>query len=346
MERIDIATIPTIDTIIEANNTHIFSLDYRTYITMQDNTIYYTLFGSPKWMPFKSSPLLSNRKFHALASTQRVALIHGGYDTVRCTNLSDILIFKDCVLTRLASETPLRCREHAMVFLNDDSAILFGGYTINNVCNSKTFLYSISTNTWEEICCASEEASGRDTEGRRLPCARYGHTMINIKGRVLLFGGHTGSRVLRDVWELVCDTSNFDRVSYHYERLDTRLCGGWQYESLPCMYKHTCLKYAHYMIIIGGLGNFRGLFYLLDLSTNTWYHSLKRFPLNFIGIPAVILGDFILTTTFYLHVGDIEFSENRCITYLRPFDGIHSIRHYSEEAGNADSPSILEPEAL
>jgi N-acetylneuraminic acid mutarotase len=83
---------------------------------------------------------------------------------------------------------PAARHSHAIAYLGDDKAVMFGGFTgsgqyINPL--DDTWVYDRSDNTWNEVT------------GTPHPSARYGHAMCQVGGNdphtIVMFGGSHGS---------------------------------------------------------------------------------------------------------------------------------------------------------
>jgi hypothetical protein len=66
----------------------------------------------------------------------------------------------------------------------------FGGYSQQGHCND-TWSFDISTRKWTELQCTGS-----------IPSPREGHAAVLVDGVMYVFGGHTGSFFLDDLYAL------------------------------------------------------------------------------------------------------------------------------------------------
>jgi N-acetylneuraminic acid mutarotase len=110
-----------------------------------------------------------------------------------------------------SSKTPAVRREHAMAYLGNGMAILYGGGNMDGA-RDDTWIFDINNNGWTEL-----KISGTQ------PSVRVGHDMANLsEGKVILFGGYYRRKASdklyfpsKYVWEFNLETKQWIRYLYN-----------------------------------------------------------------------------------------------------------------------------------
>jgi len=71
------------------------------------------------------------------------------------------------------------------------------------------------------------------------------------------------------------------------------------------LYQHTCVSCGKLMILVSGVGNPSGAFWVYDTSSNCWIPSRVRYPLVGFGLPLATDGTWIYSTSFRIALADI-----------------------------------------
>lgn len=292
MELVPYSLIRTHEHVFTESQGTMFSIDHCIFITTVYNEVYYTLVGELRFVLYARTPLLQSRMLAASTCNGKIAVIHGGYNKRDKRVLGDLLMFSGNRLHAIS--TPyLPRREHAIVLLSDTYVLLFGGRTILNDILDDMQLINLHEGTIVELTGS----------GMQRPSKRYGHAMCIINDRVFLYGGTNGKRSLNDLWEFTYDRHN--PTNAYWTSIALKPSREWFLPKLNGIYNHTLLPYESLLIIISGVGNYAGCFYIIDISKGIIAHSTTRFPTNSITALACIYQDFIVTPSFCININDI-----------------------------------------
>lgn len=292
MEPVPYSLIRTHERVFMESQGTIFSIDHRIFIMTIYNEIYYTLVGELRFVLYARAPMLQNRMLAASACNGKIAVIHGGYNKRDKRLLGDLLMFSGTDLHTIAIPGIPR-REHSIVFLSDTYVLLFGGRTMLTDVLNDMLLINLHEGTVVELNCS----------GLERPSKRYGHAMSVINGRVFLYGGTNGKRSFSDLWELIYHEQN--PLDAHWINIALVPSREWFMPKLNGIYNHTLLPYESLLIVVSGVGNYFGCFYVIDISKGVITHSTTRVPTNSITMLACIYQDFIVTPSFCINISDI-----------------------------------------
>ncbi|EET01636.1 Hypothetical protein GSB_153943 [Giardia duodenalis] len=292
MEPVPYSLIRTHENVLTESQGKMFSIDHRIFITTMRNEIYYTLVGELRFVLYARAPLLQSRILAACACNGKIAIIHGGYNRKERKVLGDILMFSGNVLQTIAAPCLPR-REHAITLLSDTHLLIFGGRTILTNVSDDIQIVNLHDGTVIDLSDA----------GMKRPSKRYGHAMSVANDRVFLYGGTNGKKSFSDLWEFVYDRHNPSDA--YWTSVIITPSHEWFLPKLNGIYNHTILPYDSLLIVISGIGNYAGCFYVIDISKGIIAHSTTRFPINSIAALACIYQDFIVTPSFCINVIDV-----------------------------------------
>lgn len=291
MEPVPYSLIKTHERVFAESQGEMFSIDHRIFITTVYNEIYYTLVGELRFVLYARAPLLRNRILTASACNGKIAVIHGGYNRQEKKVLGDLLIFSGTALRAVAAPHLPR-REHAIALLSDTHLLIFGGRTILTDILNDTHIVDLHEGTVVELQRAETQR----------PSRRYGHAMAVANDRVFLHGGTNGKKSFSDLWEFVYNRHN--PVDARWISITLTPARKWLLPKLSGIYNHVLLPYEFLLIVISGIGNYAGCFYIIDISKGIIAHSTTRFPTNAITTLACVYQDFIVTPSFCINVAD------------------------------------------
>lgn len=225
---------------------------------------------------FGTPPSLRNN--HATFCFQGKLYIHGGHDGVRW--LGDLHCYDPAtscwapVEVSGAVPSPRACHTITLV---GRRAWLFGGFD-GASCFADLLCLDMDTLTW--ICPSPHKVTGAP------PQARNAQTVVAVGAKLWLFGGHSGSKHLRDTH--VFDTEALEWAS-------PELTGG----APPGLRGHTANLYAgDRLVIMGGYdGSVRSNdVYILNTATRKWDHppSSESAPIGRQRHTAVVVRNSVL----------------------------------------------------
>lgn len=141
----------------------------------------------------------ADRSFHAMAYVPGYGtLLFGGLPNG--PRLDDTWVWsgsawtQKCTTCTTGVDKPSARSSHAMAYdAAHDKVVLFGG---GSPVNNETWLFDKTTEKWSKACTAC-------VTGVSQPAARSDHAMAydSRRGKVVLFGGYSGSTDLKDTWE-------------------------------------------------------------------------------------------------------------------------------------------------
>jgi len=151
-----------------------------------------TIMAIDDWMQQFPDSFIWGRNDHAMAYIgDDKALLFGGWDY--CWDLTDSTwvydISDNIWINQYPTSAPSGRDHHAMAYIGDDKALLFGGYSQSRDISDETWIFDFSDNTWTQKFPAIH------------PSARIDHAMAYIdEDQVVLFGGAVSGGESDETW--------------------------------------------------------------------------------------------------------------------------------------------------
>jgi hypothetical protein len=248
----------------------------------------------------------SKRNSHSMACMEHLVFVFGG--RAKGGESSDLLVFN--MLEKEDGWQAVTCggdkpcgRKSAPLtpVPSQGKLYLFGGCRDSNIVLNDLYSYDVASREWENERSSddsSEELLALDDGGVKeesewiddgtMPCPRDRHSMIEMKNRLIVFGGHHSKtrEYLNDVWIYDIEGKTW-RCAFggSYADADGDAKEVDEITSCPLpRYEHTAVAVdERYMVIIGGKCARHGLrdVHIFDVETERWVSSdfgLRKFP--------------------------------------------------------------------
>eukprot|EP00767_Chilomastix_cuspidata_P003597 gnl/Chilomastix_cuspidata/3718.p1 GENE.gnl/Chilomastix_cuspidata/3718~~gnl/Chilomastix_cuspidata/3718.p1 ORF type:complete len:2150 (-),score=541.09 gnl/Chilomastix_cuspidata/3718:46-6495(-) len=197
---------------ITVHNERIFMFGGETVAGQQTNDLYILDLTTGKWRKEAGHcPAPPPRAHHTASLSGQSLYVFGGISGQQF--LSDLWRFDlqrgGWEELRALSQSPPAMYHHGAAAL-DDQLVVYGGVTgspLHEQHSGRTWVYNTSQNQWREVLPLSPSGKLHATVG-----VRFGHTITNVHGRILMYGGRDPQAKVSqkdEIWEFHAAARNW-----------------------------------------------------------------------------------------------------------------------------------------